>query len=131
MNKIDVEHLRNLTESANHENASKLAAKIIANTKKKQEIKEIQKVIAENYMSQVAEKCEKAAKEGDYSCKIMELVQGRDYSGFPSSLTIDKLQGVGKLVVEMCHKNNLTCTAEYWHDGIGIVSRFDLRVSWE
>lgn len=129
--KIDVENLRNITESVHHKNASKLAAKLVANTKKNQEIKAKQKAIAENIMSEVAGKCEKAAGKGEYSCKIMELVRGRDYLGFPSSLAIHELQGVGKLVVETCHKNGLSCTVEYWHDGIGIESRFDLRVSWK
>ena len=61
---------------------------------------------------------------------IQRKQDSKDHEVTNNKLRYSQLKGVGAIVWNACQGAKLNPTLEYWHDGAGIESGFNLVVNW-
>lgn len=139
---VDLAQLRQLTEQAIQRGKWK-EEKRLADIKAEDERKaRSDQLFAATVLAEFPDKCEKEAGRGRSHAIIMGLKYNRDYvydgnfSGFyaransGNSLSYDRLTGPGAIVWNYLQAAGLKPTIEYWHDGIGMDSGFNIVARW-
>lgn len=133
--KIDVKELRSTTDKA-IENALEEARKETKRQKEKEErLAKENQLTAYNIIEKIPSKCQSLAEEGKSNLVVMKLSTNRDIR-FGKSLQINNprdrqsLVGVGAIVWDYLVSQNLNPTIEYWHDGMGSNSGFQIEITW-
>jgi hypothetical protein len=69
---------------------------------------------------------------GIYQIIVMSLKGDRDYDRkiWPQTPNKQTIRGPGKIVFDFCEKEGLMPTIEYWHDGMGLESGYNIIVRW-
>lgn len=124
---IDVSLLRQETADAVHhgkrlrqQEINRLAAEV----SEKQKASE---AFAKFVIAQIPRKCHQAAGFERTHAVVMSLVSDKDYDGFDQPKV---LKGAGKIVWDACLKSQLHPTIEFWHDGVGVSSGYNIVVHW-
>lgn len=87
---------------------------------------------AEEIIAQIPAKCASEA-ENQRSHAIVMSLNYSEYETLPgqwNQLTYDRLKGAGSIVWNACQAAQLQPTLEYWHDGCGMESGFNIVVHW-
>jgi len=130
---VDLAQLRQLTEQAIQRGKWK-EEKRLADIKAEEERKaKRDQLFAATVLAEFPDKCEKEAGRGRSHAIIMGLKYDRDYtyqgSNF-NTLSHDRLTGPGAIVWNYLQAAGLKPTIEYWHDGMGMDSGFNIVVHW-
>lgn len=131
---VDLVQLRNLTEQAIQRGKLK-EEKRLADIRAEDErrVKRDQ-LFAAAVLAEFPDKCEREAGRGRSHAIIMGLKYGRDYvygyGGSFNSLSHDRLTGPGAIVWNYLQLAGLKPTIEYWRDGAGMDSGFNIIVHW-
>jgi hypothetical protein len=81
-------------------------------------------------------KCKAAAEKGRNFAVIMDLASGQDInlSDIREASDDDQLRdilgGAANLVYSVCRAKGFDVSTHYWHDGVGIKSKWQLMVHW-
>lgn len=129
---VDLVQLRQLTEEAIQRGKLK-EEKRLADIKAEDERKaKRDQLFAATVLAEFPDKCEKEAGRGRSHAIIMGLKYNRDYvyDGNYNSLTYDRLTGPGAIVWNYLQEAGLKPTIEYWHDGMGMDSGFNIVARW-
>lgn len=128
---IDVNQLRQLTKSAQEKAAQAAKAVEAQLLAEQQHQREMDELFAQRVIGQILRKCTAEAGEGRNHAIVMSLKYDRDYhTTFTTTLISEQLRGPAKIVYDYCVTNNLRPTLEYWHDGVGMHSGYNLVVHW-
>ena len=132
---VDVAKLRQLTEQAIQRGKDK-EAKRLAEVKAEAERKAVRdQLFAATVLAEFPDKCEKEAERGRSHAIIMGLKSDRDYTHASgnknwNALGYERLQGPGAIVWNYLVKAGLKPSIEFWHDGCGVESGFNIVVQW-
>lgn len=136
--KIDLKALRQLTAQA-IVNGEKEREDEFSRIVAKKARKDLQaELLANQIISQILIKCEKEAIKERSQAVIMELKLHRDYTfdtskgniPGPTKVEPENLIGAGKIVYQYCVDNGLNPKINYWWDGIGLKSGYNILVYW-
>ncbi len=137
---IDVQQLRATTmaavRTAEAERTARLEAEDRATRAESERLRREAEIKAERILSQVPERCALEAKAGRSFAIIMSLSSQDDYTrdyssgGRNDSFDHNWLKGGAKLVYENLIAAGVPTKFEYWHDGVGYQSGFNLLVTW-
>ena len=131
---INIDALRDRTKAAIR--AGEITAEIIARRQQEAENRKraIEELKAEEIFSQVGPRCEQEAAAGRRHAIIMSINAYEDYEQpYGSAANVCEpgwLQGVARRVYEGLQEANLNPNIEFWHDGVGIKSGFNIIVHW-
>jgi hypothetical protein len=128
--KIDINKLREVADLANKNAIEAVKRRRQEEELKKQKFAKEQEVRANNILDSVESICNKAASKGDYTAKIMRLKHDVDHKSFSSSLTVGGLRNAGRIVFDSLEEAGLNPSIQFWHDGVGIESGFDIWVNF-
>lgn len=129
---VDLAQLRQLTEQAIQRGKEKEAARLAGvNAENERKLKRDQ-LLAATILAEFPDKCEKEAGRGRSHAIIMSLKYNRDYTHDTNFNTLqpDRLTGPGAIVWKYLKSAKLNPTIEYWHDGMGMASGFNILVHW-
>jgi hypothetical protein len=138
---IDVQHLRAITSeairNAEVERVARLEAEDRAQREKSDRAQREAEAKADRILSQVPERCGLEAKAGRSFAIIMSLKSYEDYDidhdhrcRRNDSFSFTWLKGAAKLVYERLVADGVPVKFDYWHDGVGVQSGFNLLVTW-
>lgn len=131
---IDIAELQTITQSAIAEAEHRRKEKL-AEVKAKEEQKHTVAVFkATNIVNDIPKRCAKEAEAGRNHAIVMSIgYKDHDKKSGPpyNLLTYDKLIGTAEMVWNACQEAKMNPTLEYWHDGFGEKSGFNLVVHWE
>lgn len=125
--------LRRTTETAIAIGKEREKKRLAAIAAKEERQRKADELFAAHVLEQVPDKCEKEAEAGRSHAIVMSLKYSRDYdSPAPNwnDLPYNKLKGPGALVWNALSLANLNPKIEYWHDGMGMDSGFNIIVQW-
>ena len=129
---IDIEKLKQQTKDGLL--ARQVEAEIAERRAKEKEARNrlLQELKAERILSQLSSRCEAESTAGRNFAIVMSVSHSdcRPPNNLYGTCKPEWLQGVPKLVYNACVEANLNPTIEYWHDGIGIESGFNIVVHW-
>lgn len=80
---------------------------------------------AEGIVAQIPSKCAKEAEQG----RKHAIVMGLKHSDYWDAC-VESLNGAAAHVWNACQEANMNPTLEYWHDGGGMKSGFNIVVRW-
>ena len=126
---IDVTQLRQLTEQAIQQGKEKEAKRLADVQAKNERQAKSDQLFAARVLAEVPDKCEKEASRERSHAIVMGLKWGRDHD-YTNALTHDQLKGPASIVWNYLQEQKLNPTLEYWHDGIGMNSGFNIVVHW-
>jgi hypothetical protein len=128
---IDLNKLRQDTNDAIEE-AKRLREQRLAKERFESELKKQEmEAKAQSILVQIPTRCAVEAKEGRSHAIVYSLGYDEYRSGPPyNKIEPHEIKGVGALVWNACQKSNLQPTLEYWHDGCGMKSGFNIVVHW-
>lgn len=128
---ITPEELKQLTNKAIAEGKLRREQKLLAADAKTNAKANNDKRRADQICSKVPEICKKAAANEKNSAIIFQL-RYSDYSnGYSSKLEYTQLTGAARIVWNQLVESGLNPTLEYWHDGVGIESGFNMVAHWD
>ena len=131
---IDIQNLQDTTQVAIEEAEERRQKKLATIKAKTERAARAAELKAEGIIAQIPDRCAKEAEQGRNHAVVMGLDWDKDYehqSGNFNSLTHDRLKGSGAHVWNACQEANMNPTLEYWHDGCGIKSGFNIVVHWD
>ncbi len=96
--------------------------------------RQIEETKAQGIIQQIPHRAKTEAGQGRSHATIMS-VHNKDYQRPPLDNQHDRckpewLIGSCKIVYDYCKKAGLEPTIEYWHDGVGINSGFNIVIHW-
>lgn len=125
------EELRQITVDAILRGQEEQRKKLIRIREENERKAKRDQLLAEQVLSQVPKKCRLEAAEGRTHAVVMGLEYSRDYERYPSgNLEHTALRGPGALVWNALRNAGLDCAIEYWHDGVGVNSGYNIIVKW-
>lgn len=130
---VDLAALRKATTDAIQRGKEREKQRLADVKAKDERQKQKDQLLCSHILAQFPAKCEKEAEQGRSHAIIMGLKYGRDYdSPAPNwnDLPYNKLKGPGALVWNYLAVAGLQPTIEYWHDGMGMDSGFNIVVHW-
>jgi hypothetical protein len=130
---VDLAKLRKATEDAIQRGKEREKKRLAEVKAKDERQKQKDQLLASHILAAFPDKCEKEAEQGRSHAIIMGLKYSRDYdSPAPNwnDLPYNKLKGPGALVWNYLSLAGLKPTIEYWHDGMGMDSGFNIVVHW-
>jgi len=132
MNIVDIQKLKQETEKAIAEAIEIKNKGIIAMqaqfTLKAQE----DQIKAEGIIAKIPSLCFKAAQNGKTTVCVMPLKRTDYHNCYGNTLKYSQLKkGVAAIVWNACVMADLKPSLEFWHDGIGMDSGFNLFVNWD
>lgn len=134
---LDVSQLRKLTEQAIQRGKEKEAKHLAGILAEQERTVKLHHLLASKILAQLPNKCEKEATQGRSHVIAMGLKHGRDftYSREPEVFKLDsmpsnRLKGPGEIVWNQLQISGLNPTIEYWHDGMGVHSGYNIVVHW-
>jgi len=130
---VDLAQLRQLTEQAIQRGKWKEEKRLVdIKVEDERKVKRDQ-LFAAAVLSDFPDKCEKEAGRGRSHAIIMGLKYSRDYvyqgNNF-NSIHVELLTGPGAIVWNYLQEAGLKPSIEYWHDGMGMESGFNILVHW-
>lgn len=134
---IDVAQLRQLTEQAIQRGKEKEAKKLADAQVKSERQAKVDQLLAAKILAEVPDKCEREAFRERSHAIVMSLNQGRDYecigrneSAIRVILPTTLLKGPALIVWNYLQEQKLNPSLEYWHDGVGMKSGYNIVVKW-
>jgi hypothetical protein len=131
---IDVAQLRQLTEKAIQRGKEKETKRLADVQAKNERQAKADQLLAAKVLAEVPDKCEREAGRERSHAIVMGLKWGRDYGhsgpGSTNSLSQSQLKGPALIVWDYLQEQKLNPTLEYWHDGLGMNSGFNIVVKW-
>lgn len=129
----DPDQLRVTTKKAVEEATLRREQKLVEIKKQEERQRQRDVLFAEHVLQQVASKCEKEAENGRSHAVIMSLDRNRDYSSgdYRNTLGYQYLKGPGAIVWNELQKAKLNPQIEFWHDGVGYDSGYNIIVKWD
>lgn len=134
---LSPQELRRLTDTALAESKKRVRQEQAAATEKAELENRINQLEAEKIILQIPERSAFEANQGRSHAVVMGLESDRDYpqnfiGESESWQTLLPLQLIGPelLVYQNCVDAGLNPTLEYWHDGLGIKSGFNIVIHW-
>lgn len=131
---VDVRRLQQLTRKAQERQRAEREEQM-AQERHEAELKRLQEEQkAQMVISQIAHRAETEAIAGHNHAVLMS-VGFADYDRPRQNRTWNYcnpiwLKGACRLVFEHCEKIRLEPTLEYWHDGVGVKSGFNIVIHW-
>ncbi len=130
---IDVQKLKDLTNEAIQKEQEKQAEALRKEQAAEERERKKHQLIAENIIAQIEEKCIREARMQRTHVIVMSLTDYRDYNSaeiWPQAPNKDTIKGPGKIVFDFCEKEGLMPIVEYWHDGVGFRSGYNIIARW-
>jgi|18_taG_2_1085343.scaffolds.fasta_scaffold210306_1 hypothetical protein len=130
---INLEHLQATTQEA-VENDKHIKELVVQRKEKERRLTEAKhRILAQGIIDNLPNQCLMEARIGRCSTRVMRLRPERDYEVADLYYVIShptELRGVAALVWDACQETELECQLAYGHDGIGVRSWIDMKVSW-
>lgn len=142
---MDISRLQRMSQEAREELQRQTAAAIERGreeTRKRAEAEELQEKLkqreqelkAEMVIAQIPLRAEQEARAGRNHAIIMS-VGFNDYDRPHENMQWSRcdpswLKGACKLVYQYCVESQLRPTLDYWHDGVGVESGFNIVIHW-
>lgn len=133
--RVDINHLREVTAAAIAEGERRRHEIVVAEAEGKRR-KEMQaKLKAGLILAQVPHRAKTEARAGRNFAIVMSIKhsdytqphENYDYNScYPVWLT-----GAARIVFDRCNEIGLRPTIEFWHDGVGVESGFNIVIHWK
>ena len=129
--KIDIAKLTATTKEAIKIGEEAARAKIEHEKRMEDEKRQVEEHKAESILLQIPARAEQEAKVGRNHATVMSIGYG-DYHGNTYKNTLDPniLIGAAKIVYDSVAKAGLAPTLEFWHDGVGMNSGYNIVIHW-
>ena len=130
--KINIDELKEVTFAARQKQEDIVIATMMAAADRKKAHQAVFEAKANYIVSQINGRAMKEAKAGRCHAIVMGLKwRDSDWHGVgEQGVTPEILKDVAKLVWNACVTGGLKPTLEYWHDGMGINSGYNIVVHW-
>ncbi len=132
---MDVAEWRQLTDRAIEEGRREAARLEAEQARAAEQQRQIERAKALEIISQIPNRARTAALAKQSYAIVMGLREGSDIKRPPgnyqySTCSVDWLAGTAKLVWDACVQNKLKPELQYWYDGGGMDSGFNLVIHW-
>lgn len=129
---IDVQKLKELTNKAIQKEQERQTDALKKEQAAEERERKKHQLMAENIIAQIEDKCVREALMQRTHVIVMSLKDDRDYDRkiWPQTPNKQTIRGPGKIVFDFCEKEGLMPTIEYWHDGMGLESGYNIIVRW-
>tara|TARA_Y100000034_G_scaffold135296_1_gene206607 strand:- start:258 stop:656 length:399 start_codon:yes stop_codon:yes gene_type:complete len=125
---IDINELKASTQTA-IEVADKRRQQKLAETKAKDErVARAAELKAEGIIAQIPNRCAKESEQGRTHAIVMSLTY--EEQGKTTPPTHETIAGAAVHVWNACQEAELNPSLEYWHDGMGMKSGYNIVVHW-
>lgn len=116
--------LRKITKNAIKKGIELKNKKLVALKEEEESKQREYEALAATILESVPQLCQDAAEKGKDQVVVMALIRGRDYE------RCQQLKGVGGIVWNSLQEAKLNPSIDYWYDGGGMDSGFNLSVQW-
>lgn len=123
---IDLSKLREMTNAAIQRGNEEKERKLALIEEKRVRQARADQLLAEQILTEIPSKCEQEAARERSHAIVMSLRYGRDYIGNSET----DLKGPGAIVWNHLVEQGLNPTLEYWHDGVGVESGYNIVIKW-